>query len=328
MSRLLYLKDRLGIHDERFLSALRAAGHLVRSAHLDGKMWNSEGRTASIEELLVDSPVPDAVQVGPLPLAGIVAEAISRHPLIAVCWGSDGFVALTPAERRALREASVVITDCSLIVERLVDAGAARERVHHFAWGIDLELFHPPESHTASFDTAKQFVATRALEPLYRYPVVLRALRTALDRGLDCRLSIYGNGSEGEALRDLVARLDLGEHVAFFDPVPERDLAEVFREATAWVNAARTDGISISLLQALACGAGAVTTDLECAREAAGTAEVHFFPRDDDHALATALIEVDRPEREAAADTRGWLEHFADWKRNAERYVAAVERAL
>lgn len=323
--KILYLTDRLGVHDERFLAALRHAGHTATAASLgDDGRWviADSGRVCDADDLLAVRH--DVIQFGPLAIAAHARPFLGAGPVVAVCWGTEGFTLDDDPTRALLAMAAVVVCDCEAIEQRLVTLGARPSTVLRVAWGIDLDRFDRRPRLPAGPE--RRIVATRAWEPFYAHDVVLRALAAARDAGhTDLRLTLYGAGSVGADLRALAHALGLAGVVAFHEPVAEHALLDVLGSCSGWVNAAPCDGTSISLLQAIAAGADIVTTDVVCAREALGPVPARLFPAGDVAALAHALCSVSPPGVDAVATRWRWLEAFGDWRVNRKRYVAAVE---
>ena len=309
------------VHDDRFRDALIERGHDIDSVVLTGRGWSKGDAGGHL-----DRSDWSCVVAGPLPIAARALESWPDLPMVAVCWGSDGFQPFDHSVLEVLKRSEVVVCDCSIVARRLIDAGAPSDRVAHFAWGIDLDLFRP--SSSADERGQLRFITTRAFEPVYEHEMVLRAFASAVDRGCTSTLTMYGAGSLEEGLRALCAELGVQSLVDIQAPVPEAELANEFTNSTAWLNAARSDGICISLLQAMACGCGVVTTDLACAREAVGPGSASFFPAGDTEALTSALLSARRPSLDEAEVAASWLERFADWRHNRMLFVASVERAL
>lgn len=316
--RVLYVSDSFGIHDDRFTTALLDRGHEVTIAVGTRGAWDIDGRPSTT----LDFSIASVVQVGPLPLLADI-DPPPDVPVVATCWGRDAFEPLAGKAQQILRSAATVICDCRVAAERLTDLGVDPQRIVSFPWGIDLTTFRPPVDRPA--DQEKRFVTTRAWTAFYRHELVLEAVAGLYARGEAITIDLYGSGPAEDALRRRTTELGLTAVVTFRPPVAERDLAKVLAEATAWVNAAPLDGVCISLLQAVACGCGVVTTDLACAREAAGPAEVGYFPTGDRAALLSLLASARRPDLAAVATGRRWLEAYADWAVNAVRYVDTVE---
>ena len=164
--------------------------------------------------------------------------------------------------------------------------------------------------------------------------VVLRALRVALDRGLDVRLEAHGpalNDAE-RAHRDelgrLAAELELGDRAVLGDAVPRRDLPALFASSDVLVNNMRAGApdkvvyeAAASCLPVLASNPVFDTLIGDDAR----------FDREDPASLADALArfaELEpraRAERGQALREQVELDHSVQsW---AERLIDVVERA-
>ncbi len=324
MAHILYLTDTLGIHDRRFCAALAHRGHRVSKFAYRGSGTWWDGVNVVDGKLLGDISA-DLVQVGPLTLLEEVADLATTHSVVATCWGSDAYMLLSATALRVLRGARAVICDCQCIVERLVQMGVPRDCITSFAWGIDLGTFHPPSRNR--IPGRRVFVSTRSLEPLYEHAFVVRAFSEVASVMPEAELRLYGTGSLRKDIRDLARELCLPGTVHIRNPVSESELAIILRSATAWINAARTDGTSVSLLQAMASGAGIISTDVECTREALGDVNAWLFESGDRSSLRQALLEARRMDSQETAVAWERLVEMGDWSKNAEIYVQAVESA-
>lgn len=96
---------------------------------------------------------------------------------------------------------------------------------------------------------------------------VLRALRTAHERGLDFDLALLGDPRGGEAteLDPLIA--DLGERVVEIGHLPRRQYLDTLRRADVVVSAARNENFGIAVVEAIAAGAWPVVPDALAYRE-------------------------------------------------------------
>src|SRR5205823_5215536 len=77
----------------------------------------------------------------------------------------------------------------------------------------------------------------------------------------------YGLPEYRSAVEKLVAELGLAERVRFFDRVPYDAMVKFYNAADAVVSLATTDSAPMSVLEALACGAVVVATDLPSIRD-------------------------------------------------------------
>ncbi len=98
------------------------------------------------------------------------------------------------------------------------------------------------------------------LAPVKNHALLLNALHQALLSSPGIRLWMVGDGSERGALENLAARLGIAEQVTFWGQ--QLDVAPYFSSADAFVMSSRSEGLPVSLLQALSVGLPVVVTDV------------------------------------------------------------------
>jgi glycosyltransferase involved in cell wall biosynthesis len=199
----------------------------------------------------------------------------------------------------------------SSLVDRLVcvsDDG--RAAAHEEGWssrrtvtihnGIDLARFAPRGPVAGG-----PVIVVARLRPEKAIDRLIDAV--ALIRRVDpgFRLEIAGDGELDSALREQVERLGLGEAVAFLGDV--RDVPERLARASALVLPSHTEGISLTLLEAMATGLPVVATRVGGNPEVVVDGETGLLvPPADPPALAEALLRLRRdPELGRAMGARG-----------------------
>jgi glycosyltransferase involved in cell wall biosynthesis len=286
---------------------------------------------------LVREARPDVLQVGPLPLAARLAGSVPAElPVVVVSYGwdvqqaeNDGWADV----EHALARADGAICDCAAIEDALRSRCGPGVPIARFPWGVDLALF-TPDGPSADLRSAHAWpatdavlLATRRLEPLYDPLTLVEAVGVARSAHR-LRLLFVGEGSLQDEIATRAAALGIGERIAWHPPVPESRVPELMRGADIWVNAARADGASISLLQSLACGTPVVTPDLTCAREWADEAVGALFPAGDAGAAAAAIDDVLARGAGLAGECRRRAEARADWRVHARTYSSLVLDAV
>ena len=123
------------------------------------------------------------------------------------------------------------------------------------------------------------------------FPTLLNAVRIAVDRVPDFKLRIVGDGPERHSIERLIYELKLHHHVELLGE--RKDVAELLSQAGFYVSATRSEGISLTLLEAMAVGLPIVTTNV------GGNAEVvvdgktgWLVPADNSNVLAKKIIDV------------------------------------
>jgi glycosyltransferase involved in cell wall biosynthesis len=276
---------------------------------------------------------PDLVVAHFVPNYGLLGALCGRHPLAVIAWGSDLLVVgrrdpLRAARTRfVLRRADLVIADSEGLAEAARAQGAPRERVVALPWGIDLERFRPAVTREPEL-----IVSTRMHEGIYDIETVIEAARPLLLERPASRLLIAGDGGRRAALERRAARRLPAGRWQFVGRLEPLALADTLGRAAVYISAARSDSTSVSLLEAMACGALPVVCDLEGNREWVAEGEgARLFRAGDpgDAARALRLALADPAWAAAArARNRAEVEARADWRINMERIESCLAALL
>jgi sugar transferase (PEP-CTERM/EpsH1 system associated) len=203
-------------------------------------------------------------------------------------------------------------------VARTIDRVPAN-RIHVIHNGIDVEAFAPASHRSAGWNV----VHVARLNGVKDQPTLLRAARLLLDHEPTFRLDIVGDGEEREDLERLAASLGLGDAVRFHGS--QQDVRPFLYAADAFVLSSLSEGIAITLLEAMAAALPVVATDVGGNCEVVIQGETGFLvPASDPAALARALIDLlGNRERAACFGRAGRARVAAEFA--LARTVAAYE---
>lgn len=291
---------------------------------------------------------PDLVHAGPLQSAALLVALAGYKPLVSMSWGYDLLVDAqrnrlwTWATRYTLRHSVAMIGDCETVRKRAIWYGMSAERIVTFPWGVDLRHFspdtesglHPPSglrAHLGWGEEAFLLLSTRSWEPIYGVDVLAEAFVQAARLHPELRLVMLGNGSLAARLRQIFLQGEVMERVIFPGQVKQADLPKYYRAADLYVSASHSDGTSISLLEALACGCPVLLSDIPGNLEWITPGEQGWFFRDGDvsslvKAITNAVenrAELIRMRRLA----RLLAEERADWDKNFPELLKAYHLA-
>ncbi len=157
--------------------------------------------------------------------------------------------------------------------------------------GIDIDRFQftGPKPAPIAISVAR-------LSPEKDYPTLFRAIRKVVVVHPGFRLKLVGDGKERAMLEKLAADLRITKHVEFLGE--RKDVPDLLRTAGFYVSSSKTEGISLTLLEAMAVGLPIVTTAVGGNPEIVldGVTGTLVPPMDPD-ALASAIIDmIDRHE--------------------------------
>lgn len=359
--RILYFSRDYSTHDHRFLSALVKSGQQVYYLRLEQRGQSLDDRPLPPEvenvpwaggkrltkrsdglRLLGDlrrvlrQVKPDIVQAGPIQTAALLVALSGFHPLITMSWGYDLLYDVHRgrswqwATRFALRRSDGMVGDCVTIRQLATKYGMADDRIVTFPWGVDLNHFSPAPAQQP--DQAFTLLSTRGWEPIYGVDVIARAFALAARERPELRLVMLGNGSQAALLRQIFTQGNVLDQVYFPGLISQADLPRYYRSADLYLSASHSDGSSISLLEAMACGKPALVSDIPGNLEWIQPGKNGWtFPDGDANALAQGILQaiVDRRRlAEMGQFARSLAEQRADWDKNFPQLFKAYDLAL
>lgn len=344
--RLLVLGNARVIHTVRWCEWFRRKGHEILLATLEKpdqplpyqrELTTVPGPACIRYPLAVRSLgatvrefSPELVNAHYLPGYGLLgALCRSARPLVTTVWGSD--VLLNPGRgpfhraraRYAIKRADLLTCDSPVLTDALASLGASLGKIIEEPMGIDPELFYPGSRRRGDSGEPLRIVSTRRHEPLYGLPVLLRALLELRGQGVVFRATLAGGGTQSNALREQCQQLGLAGSVEISGELAPPELAELLRGADIYVSTSTSDSTSVSLLEAMACGAFPVVTGIPgnmgwIEHGANGM----LFPPDDSRALAGCIgrsAENTQLRADAANENGQIIRDRAVWNDNMER---------
>jgi glycosyltransferase involved in cell wall biosynthesis len=136
------------------------------------------------------------------------------------------------------------------IIERYPNIDAGKILVHHI--GVDLEVWHPPVSDARN--NCFSILSIGRLHPVKNYGFLLLACRELKTKGVNLRCVIVGEGAERGKLESLIRELDLKNEVLLQRAVPREKLPQFYAEANVVVLTSHTEGVPVTLMEAMAMG--------------------------------------------------------------------------
>ncbi|MDH3637546.1 MAG: glycosyltransferase, partial [Gammaproteobacteria bacterium] len=206
--------------------------------------------------------------------------------------------------------------------------------------GVDTDRFRPRKAHeqrqiTTGFAEETDFVigTVGRLEPVKNQLMLLKAFIAARNTGRSSRalkLVVVGDGSQYPDIQDLVREHELQEHV--WMPGARDDIPDIMQCLDLFVLPSKNEGISNTILEAMASGLPIVATDVGGNGELVENGKTgKLVALDDVSGLADAIIayanDADATHNQARA-ARDTVEKDYSISRMVNDYVRLYDRML
>jgi len=365
--RVIYFTRSYNTHDHRFLDSLAAAGHEMFYLPLESAARQQELRPlpAGVKRIdwrggksaahWIDYPMlvqdlkrvirevkPDLIHAGPVHRSAFVAAAAGFHPLLTMSWAADILYEsehnpwMHWASSYTLSHTDILAGDCRAVENKAAEYGFPRDKVVLFPWGIDLQKFQPGRNNELRQQLGWQdefiVLSLRSWEPVYGIDIALQAFALAARQVPELRLLLLGGGSQAEKVHQLIHEHHLEERVQMPGQVGQEQLPDYYHASDLYLTASHSDGSSVTLMEALACGLPAVVSDIAGNVEWVQPDEQGWVFHDGDPMGASQCIMKAYQEAEwrtaMHAANRQLAEQRADWNKNFKVLLGAYDWAV
>jgi sugar transferase (PEP-CTERM/EpsH1 system associated) len=220
-----------------------------------------------------------------------------------------------------ITDAVIPVSEDAADVVRRVERVPAK-KVQVIRNGIDLTSFPAPDKRGLEGDG--RAISVARLHAVKDQATLLRAIRRIVDARPEFRLVLVGEGPERPGLEQLCRELGLEESVCFSGH--RDDVRERLLQCDLFMLSSLSEGISLSLLEAMAAGLPVIATEVGGNREVVVHGETGFLvPPGSPEAIASATLSlIDDPARALAMGRSGRkrVEQIFDLRLMVRRYEA------
>jgi glycosyltransferase involved in cell wall biosynthesis len=365
--RVLYFSRDLTTHDFRFLTSLantaldvyylrlEKQNASLQENSLPKKVKNLPGLTDHINNgsenfsLLVDQlreiihqVNPDILHAGPIQSCGFLSALTGFSPLITMSWGSD---ILVDSEKDflwrwvtdyTLNKTSVLLGDCQVVKMKAIQFGFSENRIVLFPWGIDLRQYQPGKNlqFRERLGWADKFVllSNRSWERLYGVEIVAKAFVAAAQSKPNLRLILLGSGSQKKEITKIFEEAGMIDRVHFGGVVAQKNLPDYLHAADLYLSASFSDGSSVSLMEALACGLPVLVSDIPGNQEWIDQDRNGWiFETGNVENLKNSILEIYKTQYKLpiiSQEARKTAEKKANWEDNFQKLLFAYQLVL
>jgi glycosyltransferase involved in cell wall biosynthesis len=221
---------------------------------------------------LVHRIQPDIVNAHFLSSYGFLGALICPKslPLVISLHGSD--ILIIPKRSKlhcwitvfSLKRARLITSVAQHMTDVLYQYVSIEKPVLTLQYGIDTDIFHPPELIKPRLPIV---ISIRSMVNISHIEILLQAIACLKNHDLPLQYYLAGNGELRPTLEKQSVEQRVQEIVRFIGQIPRQQMPDTLRQTAIYVSTSTSDGTSISLLEAMACGTFPVVTDIPANRE-------------------------------------------------------------
>lgn len=352
--KICFLAHGVSIHTRQWVRYFRDRGHQVSLVTLTmGKpepgielhnlrhRWHISHERANWHYLLklaklwkvVRDIQPDILNAHFISSYGILGALVrpAKCPLVLRVGGSDLFVfpkrsyLHSMATRFALHRADLIISVAQHMTQILSEYVEVDKPIVTQQYGVDTDRFHPPPYPAVRPPVC---LSNRTMVPVYNLESILLAARRLEDQESPLHINLAGDGEQYPFLRRKAAELKLDDRITFLGHIDHLQMPDALRSVSVYVSMSLSDGTSISLIEAMACGAFPVVSDIPANREwITDGINGYLVPLGSPDRLAEKLNAAwNHPELREVAAKHNWslIRDKGDYRKN----MATIESAF
>src|SRR3990172_7003490 len=200
---------------------------------------------------------------------GFMAASAGFHPLVLAAQGQN--IAYNASRmkayfaRYAIRKADLIHSWGDHMTQKLTEFGATPGKILTLPRGIDTNLFIPPHERISDPQYYK-LITTRGLNPDYNFEQILNSLSVLKMSIKNFKYIIAGDGPYKEKLIQKVSELELERYVDVVGRIRYEELPQYLQTSDIYLSTVVSDGVSASLLEAMACDVFPIVTNNDANR--------------------------------------------------------------
>jgi len=179
---------------------------------------------------------------------------------------------------------------------------------------INLDRFHCSRAGKKRGGVVKVLFVHR-LSPVrrapYYMPYIISGLNEVVRSGVNVELNIVGDGAERQAVSNIIKEACEGLSVIMHGSIPNAELPRYYLDSDVFIMPSYREGMPRALMEAMAMGLPAVSTDAGGTLDIVGPLQRKFVvARDDPEAFSRCLVDLAMKEQERTKVGEENLEHI------------------
>lgn len=201
---------------------------------------------------------------------------------------------------------------CPTVKQTLIkDMGIAPHQIAVVNNGVDIKRFTPMET-VCGDGRIIRIISVGTLYWIKNQLMTIRAVSALHELGYRVELTLLGEGVDREKIRNEIKERKAEHYI--FTPGTKKNVEDYLRQSDIYVSSSRTEGLPLSILEAMACGLPIVATNAGGTRDIVVDGENGFLIQvDDECALKKRLMDLIKNEEKRESFSKKSREKAEEW---------------
>ena len=220
---------------------------------------------------------PDVLHGHRVSSAGWLGAFSGFHPFVVTPWGSDLYLhpdrslAARWLAKVVLKTADLVTADSADLCQKAITFGAQEDATHVIQWGVDMALFNPSKDvaylrEALRIGNGPVILSPRGLNPVYNIDTIIRSIPLVKQEFPEVVYLLRRYNEDlmyQRKVEKLILDLDLSQSIQWIGKIePWEKVADYYNLADLVLSVPSSDSTAVSVLEAMACGAPVIASDL------------------------------------------------------------------
>jgi len=277
--KVLYITEAFTPHDIRFADAI--LGHDVQLYYCTLKSFVIIPTSFWEQDKIQKFPTPtddlceweslikregiDLIHIGPINELSLKIMKRKICPQIVMSWGSDILINCKQIDDKLLKDglnrADGFFTDCEIVTDEIKKHLSKPIEFVKFPWGIEQDRFLSDKLEKEGKEirdglrwrNKKVIISTRSWEEHYNIENLIDSFMLLKQQSSDYKLILISSGSLKSKIMLKIKKNKLQNDIYCTGVLNEKSLAKWLHAADLYITTSKSDGSSISLLEAMMC---------------------------------------------------------------------------
>jgi len=230
-----------------------------------------------VKKIILESK-PEILHGGYVTISGFICALADFHPFLLMPWGSDILIN-TPinfVKRKivsyTINKADMITCDAESVKDEILKRNIYdAKKIEVFPWGIDLRIFNPDNNNYPKelivWKNQIVVVCTRQHKKIYGIEYLIDAIPAAVEENKNLRFLFIGTGPLTDFYLNKIRRLNIADYVKFIGRMDNSILPLYLNNSDIYISLSLSDGSSLCLMEAIACGLPVIVTEIKANKE-------------------------------------------------------------